>query len=75
MTSGVSTVNGGGAFKAADKVFQFNGKGTVGYPRILFHRIRLVQELWESVSRVVCHVGTTCCYCINSQERLPITMS
>ncbi|KAH7368410.1 family 3 polysaccharide lyase [Plectosphaerella cucumerina] len=29
MSSGVSTVNGGGAFKAADKVFQFNGKGTL----------------------------------------------
>ncbi|KEY67599.1 hypothetical protein S7711_08272 [Stachybotrys chartarum IBT 7711] len=29
MTSGTSTVNGGGAFKAADKVFQFNGRGTL----------------------------------------------
>ncbi|KFA72043.1 hypothetical protein S40288_02286 [Stachybotrys chartarum IBT 40288] len=29
MTSGTSTVNGGGAFKAADKVSQFNGRGTL----------------------------------------------
>ncbi|KAH7305878.1 pectate lyase [Stachybotrys elegans] len=29
MSSGTATVNGGGAFKAADKVFQFNGKGTL----------------------------------------------
>ncbi|KEY64865.1 hypothetical protein S7711_03858 [Stachybotrys chartarum IBT 7711] len=29
MTSGTATVNGGGAFKASDKVFQFNGRGTL----------------------------------------------
>ncbi|KAM5368459.1 hypothetical protein ACJZ2D_009529 [Fusarium nematophilum] len=28
-TSGTSTVNGGGAFKAEDKIFQFNGRGTL----------------------------------------------
>ncbi|KFA65827.1 hypothetical protein S40285_05371 [Stachybotrys chlorohalonatus IBT 40285] len=29
MSSGTSYVNGGGAFKAADKIFQFNGFGTL----------------------------------------------
>lgn len=29
QSSGTSKVRGGGAFKAADKVFQFNGRGTV----------------------------------------------
>lgn len=29
QTSGTSYVNGGGAFKAADKIVQFNGFGTV----------------------------------------------
>ncbi|KAF7557673.1 hypothetical protein G7046_g5980 [Stylonectria norvegica] len=29
QTSGTSYVNGGGAFKAADKIFQFNGRGTL----------------------------------------------
>lgn len=29
QSSGTSYVNGGGAFKAEDKIFQFNGRGTV----------------------------------------------
>ncbi|OBT72934.1 hypothetical protein VF21_08491 [Pseudogymnoascus sp. 05NY08] len=29
QTSGTSYINGGGAFKAADKIIQFNGRGTV----------------------------------------------
>jgi hypothetical protein len=32
----------------------------LSYPRVLNYRIRLRQESWESVSRVVCHMGTTC---------------
>jgi hypothetical protein len=42
-------------------------------PELFITVLGCVRSRWESVSRVVCHVGTTCCYCINSQDRLLMT--